>query len=54
MVCTLQIGNQRIYLMHMLNPECMLTTFYTELTGIMQETIDDQSYFTEIFSNFCE
>jgi len=31
-----------------------LTAFCTELTGIMQETVDDQPYFTEVFSNFCE
>ncbi|XP_018060171.1 PREDICTED: ERI1 exoribonuclease 3 [Atta colombica] len=31
-----------------------LTPFCTELTGIMQETVDDQPYFADVFSNFCE
>ncbi|KYN07638.1 PREDICTED: ERI1 exoribonuclease 3 [Cyphomyrmex costatus] len=31
-----------------------LTPFCTELTGIMQEMVDDQPYFTDVFSNFCE
>lgn len=30
-----------------------LTSFCTELTGIMQETVDDESYFPETFSKFC-
>lgn len=31
-----------------------LTAFCTELTGIMQETVDDQPCFAQVFSNFCE
>lgn len=32
----------------------ILTAFCTELTGIMQETVNDQPYFTEVFPSFCE
>lgn len=31
-----------------------LTPFCTELTGIMQETVDDQPYFVNVFSKFRE
>ncbi|XP_072748433.1 ERI1 exoribonuclease 3-like [Anoplolepis gracilipes] len=31
-----------------------LTPFCTELTGIMQETVDNQPCFVEVFSRFCE
>ncbi|TGZ47513.1 ERI1 exoribonuclease 3 [Temnothorax longispinosus] len=31
-----------------------LTPFCTELTGIMQETVDDQPYFADVFPRFCE
>ncbi|XP_020290603.1 ERI1 exoribonuclease 3 [Pseudomyrmex gracilis] len=31
-----------------------LTPFCTDLTGIMQEMVDDQSYFPDVFSEFCE
>lgn len=32
----------------------MLTSFCTELTGIMQEMVDDQPYFPDVFSKFRE
>jgi len=32
----------------------ILTPFCTELTGIMQETVDDQPYFADVFPRFCE
>lgn len=31
-----------------------LTPFCTELTGIMQEMVDNQPYFINVFSKFCE
>ncbi|XP_011632149.1 ERI1 exoribonuclease 3 [Pogonomyrmex barbatus] len=31
-----------------------LTPYCTELTGIMQETVDNQPYFVDVFSKFCE
>ncbi|XP_032682556.1 ERI1 exoribonuclease 3 [Odontomachus brunneus] len=31
----------------------ILTPFCTELTGIMQDMVDDQSYFPDVFSRFC-
>lgn len=31
-----------------------LTPFCTELTGIMQETVDNQPYFVDVFPIFCE
>ncbi|XP_011874969.1 PREDICTED: ERI1 exoribonuclease 3 [Vollenhovia emeryi] len=31
-----------------------LTSFCTELTGIMQETVDDQPHFADTFPRFCE
>lgn len=32
----------------------ILTPFCTELTGIMQEMVDDQPYFADVFPKFCE
>ncbi|KAL0121901.1 hypothetical protein PUN28_007004 [Cardiocondyla obscurior] len=32
----------------------ILTPFCTELTGIMQETVNDQLYFADVFPKFCE
>jgi len=31
-----------------------LTPFCTELTGIMQEMVDDQPHFTDVFPRFCD
>lgn len=31
-----------------------LTPFCTELTGIMQETVDDQPHFADVFPRFCD
>ncbi|EFN75140.1 Prion protein-interacting protein [Harpegnathos saltator] len=32
----------------------ILTPFCTELTGIIQDIVDNQPYFPDVFSNFCE
>lgn len=32
----------------------VISTFCTELTGIMEETVQDEQFFPEVFSAFCE
>jgi len=40
------------YVKPRIHPE--ISTFCTDLTGIMQETIENEDYFPEVFSEFCE